>query len=96
MRHYFAIEYVIRRVQENRMSLELNGKRQLLLHADGVSMLGEKLQTVSENTEVFIKASNAIGLEVNSEKIKYIITFHHQNLVQNRNIVMGNLSFENV
>ena len=31
-------------------------------------MLGEHLQTVRENTEIFIKASKGIGLEVNSEK----------------------------
>ena len=37
-----------------------------------------------------------IGLEVNSEKTKYMITSRHQNLVQNRNVVLGNLLFENV
>ena len=59
-------------------------------------MLGENLQTVRENAEIFIKASKDIGLEVNSEKTKYIITSPHQNLIQNQNIVIGNLSFENV
>ena len=34
------------------------------------NMLGENLQTIRENTEVFIKASKDIGLEVNSEKTK--------------------------
>ena len=53
-------------------------------------MLGETLQTVRENAEIFIKASKDIGLEVNSEKTKYLITSRHQN------IVIGNLSFENV
>ena len=37
-------------------------------------MLGENLQTVRENTEIFIKASKDIGLEVHSEKTKYMIT----------------------
>ena len=34
-------------------------------------MLGENLQTVWENTEILIKASKDIGLEVNSKKTKF-------------------------
>ena len=45
----------------------MNGKCQLLVYADDVNMIGENLQTVRENTEIFIKASKDIGLEVNSE-----------------------------
>ena len=91
-----GIEYAITRVQENRIGLELNGKHQLLVYANGVNMLGENLQTVSENTEIFIKACKDIGLEVNSEKTKYMMTSSHRNVVQNQNTVIGNLSFENV
>ena len=74
----------------------MNGKHQLLVYADDVNMLGENLQTVSENTEIFIKACKDIGLEVNSEKTKYMMTSSHRNVVQNQNTVIGNLSFENV
>ena len=80
----FAQEHAIRRFQENRIGLELNGKHQLLVYADGVNMLGENLQTVRENTEILMKASKAIGLEVNSEKTKYMITACHQNVAQCR------------
>ena len=44
------------------------------------SILGENLQTVRENTEIFIKASKDIGLEVNSGKTKYMITSLQQNI----------------
>ena len=57
---------------------------------------GENLQTVRENAEIFIKASKDIGLGVNSEKIKYMITSRYQNVAQYENVVLGNLSFENV
>ena len=54
------------------------------------------LQIVRESTEIFIIASKDIGLIVNFEKIKYMITSQYQNVIQNQNIVIGNLSFEKV
>ena len=41
-----------------------------------------------------MKARKDIVLEINSEKTKYMITSRHQNVIQNQNIVIGNLSFE--
>ena len=38
-------------------------------YADDVNMLGENLQTVRENAEIFIKTSKDIGSEVNSERL---------------------------
>ena len=72
------------------------GNVQLLVYAHDVKMLGENSQTVRENVEIFIKASKDIGLEVNFEKTKYMIVSCHQNIIQNQNVVIGNLSFENV
>ena len=68
----------------------------LLVYADDVNILGENLQTHRENTEILIKASKDIGLEVNCEKTKYMITSCHQNVVQNQNTVIENLSIENL
>ena len=67
--------------------MELNGKRQVFVYADDVNMLGENLQTVRENTEISINIRKDIGLGVNFEKTKYVITSHHQNVAQNQNIV---------
>ena len=85
----FALDYAIRRVQENRIGLNMNEKYQLLVYADDVNMLGKNLQTTMINTEIFIKASKDIGLEVNSDETKYMITSRQQNIVQNQNIVIS-------
>ncbi|KAJ4427179.1 hypothetical protein ANN_24795 [Periplaneta americana] len=82
----FALEYAIRKVLDNRESLELNELHQLLVYADALHRLGENPQTIRENTEILFEASKAIGLEVNPEKTKQVIMPRDQNIVRNGNI----------
>jgi hypothetical protein len=78
------------------VGLKLNGTHQLLAYADDVNLLGDNINTINKNTQTLIDASKEVGLEVNVEKTKYVLVSRDQNAGQNRDINIGNRSFENV
>jgi hypothetical protein len=80
----FALEYAIKKVQENQVGLKLNGEHQFPAFSDDVNLLGDNIDTIKKNTDTLIDASKEVGLEIIVEKTKYILLSRHQNVGQNR------------
>jgi hypothetical protein len=57
---------------------------------------GDNIDTINKNTQTLIETSKEVGVEVNVEKTKYMLVSRDHNAGQNREIKIGNRSFEYV
>jgi hypothetical protein len=76
------------------VGLKLNGTHQLLVYADDVNLLGDNIDTIKRNTQTLIDDSKDIGLDVNTEKTKYMLLSCYQKEGQNHEIKIANMMFQ--
>jgi hypothetical protein len=78
------------------MRLKLSGTHQMLVYGDDVNLLADNIVNIKKNAETLIEASKEAGLEVNTEKTKYMLLPRQQNVGKSHDIKIGNRSFEKV
>jgi hypothetical protein len=61
-----------------------------------MNLPGDNIPITKKTKRTSIAASKEVGLEVNSEKTKYMFLSRHENVLQNHNIRTANRTFENV
>jgi hypothetical protein len=54
-----------------------------------VNLLGDDIETIKKNIQTLIDAGKEFGLEVNTEKTKYMLLSRQQNAGQNHDIEIG-------
>ena len=64
--------------------------------ADDVNVLDGGIHTIKKNTGALLVGSKEIGLEVNADKIKYMVMSRDQNAGRSHNTNIDNRSFERV
>lgn len=79
----FAIEYTIRKGQDNQKGFELNGTHHFLIYAGYINTSGEDINTIKKKTHALLHSNKDGGLEVNAGKTKYMAMCHHQNVGRN-------------
>jgi hypothetical protein len=57
----FALQYAIRKVQENQVGLKLKATHQLLVYADDVNLLEDNIYAIKKNREILIDTSKEVG-----------------------------------
>jgi hypothetical protein len=86
----FDLEYVIMNAQQNEEGRELNETYQFLAYADRDDIAGGNIKAVKKDAAALLEVSREVGLEVNSERTKYMVMFRHQNQGQNHNLLIAN------
>jgi len=58
--------------------------------------LGENINTTKKTQKLCLQASREVGLEVNTQKTKYMVISGHQNAGQSFNLLIANQDFKNI
>lgn len=80
------LEHIIKEMQKDEDSRQLNDITQLLTYADDVALLEDNKETLINNTKTLLDKTKELGLQISVEKIKYMIIDKIQNIQNNENL----------
>ncbi|PSN46866.1 hypothetical protein C0J52_13676 [Blattella germanica] len=69
----FVLEHVIKSL-EDKEGVQLNGNHKLLVYADDIVLLGGSEEILNDNMHILRSNTKKLGLEVNVNKTKYMVT----------------------
>ena len=67
-----------------------------MVYADDVNILGGSVHVIQEKAEALVVARKEIGIEVNGDKTKFMVTSRDQNETRSHSMKIDNFSFERV
>jgi len=85
----FALEYAIRKVQETKLGLDVNGNHQVLAYADDLNLICDDIRTIERNADVLLNARKDIVLAVNTGNTKYMEIRRHRGMIADAHIKKG-------
>ena len=74
--------------------MKLSDTYQLSVYADDVNILSGRVHAMQKNTDALVVASKENGLEVNADKIKFMVMSRDQNAGQNCSMKTDNNSLK--
>jgi hypothetical protein len=89
----FALEYVIKKIQENEEGLEFNGMHQLLAYAAADDILSKNMKTIKR---ALLETIRDVGSELDTAKTEYMFVSHHRSAGLNHNLLIADKLFENM
>jgi hypothetical protein len=85
-----ALQYALRKIQENQVGLHLNEIYHLLPYANDVDVMGDNTETIKKKKGTLIDVIKEDGPELNTEKAMTMLLYHHRNAGQHHDIETGN------
>ncbi|PSN38555.1 hypothetical protein C0J52_14819 [Blattella germanica] len=91
----FVLEHAIKSL-EDKEGVQLNGIHKLLVYADDIVLLGDSDEILKDNMHILRSNTRELGLEVNVNKTKYMVTRRNASCNGNGQLMTNEGNFEEV
>ncbi|PSN43959.1 hypothetical protein C0J52_12363 [Blattella germanica] len=91
----FVLEHAIKSL-EDKKGVQLNGIHKLLVYADDMVLLGDSEEVLKANMHILRSNTRKLGLEVNVNKTKYMVTRRNTSCNANGQLMINEGNFEEV